>query len=902
MALLEKPKFSTTAPILITTNKPTLIKITINSIEVAEREQIEYYYIVKSDSNISNADYGAAQRLPSNFQIYMEKTKPFLFICAREKAGNRAFSDWSMTQVPVNSAPICKFLYEVDNEVDSIDKEKKYTNQLKNISANLYSAQDPSLKISENILSYNWKVGTVGNYVEKTSISIDEIELPPVDFKINEERNILISLEVKDKYGDTFSFSEKLNYYRFKLQKPKSMVVRPQNEKAFISSEYISNNIKFKVNCPQPIDEPQFTLVFYKGLEKEGKWEYESQPLKDYSVANGLSLYENCVSNVEDNISYKFKAELTILLPAESIILGSIETNEAYILLEQLNPSEFNFNKKEWHPIKDYVDYVIFNTSAEDQLVYFTSTYFNELKYNAALTYYKIEAILNGTTIELVDKISPLIKTNDWITIINGNTIDFGIKNLTLFKKLNVPSNIPTFQVQFKITCYNGFDRPGIPIYCECQVITEERPNIDRCKQQEGDFQVEVNSGVGVASNDNKYSNWINAGDTITFKLNLPPFDYNDYLLIDPNQEDQKNKPTATKYEISYRYKDTEWKKLQSGEYDYSAYFSTSNLIDRNESYLKDSQDDYLVIGTIEKKSSLEFVTIPLPDLSNGILEGTQIEIGLRFIDDRDLASEYLSYTFFACRTAKPVFNIPKATSEDMIDEEGKEFKKITFYFRSIDLGGNNEQAENFRRTGEETYKVTIDYGRENSTNLTNTLTFDSANNSDLVFLNQNEYFEGYRSFDLKEDWNKIYIRATIEITINSETGKSIQTTTAVYLLHLNSPTLSHRSHWIGINNSDNDLNDVFQVSSFQNRKNIKLLGFYREEGTTPKDVWINIDLNQGKIFSSENFELDLFNGILTKRAEENSSMQIDLNSGKILNANIEDSNLIDITISGGTW
>lgn len=892
---IEKPKFSISGPILITTNKPTLITVTISNID---KNRFEYYYTTKASPEISSSGIGAIWKMPSNFQIYMEKEKPFLFICSKDIASSGLISDWSVVEVPINTAPFCKISYNIANEISSINQEKIYINQLRNISASFYSESEFLTKFTRRISSYKWKIGSVNNYEERTSLAINEIEIPPINFKNNESRNIIISLEIKDEYGDIFSFSETLNYYRIKLQSPKSIAVFPQKEQSIISPQYLGNNIKFKVGCSQPEDEPQFSLIFYKGQKENDKWKYEAKQLGKYLLKDGDSFYENCISNMQDDIVYKFKVDLVISQSSEDIVLGSLEDDEVYELLKQLELTTFDFSKKEWHPIKSYVDNVIFGSKAEDEIVKFTSTYFNDFE-NTGLFYYKIEALFEGKIIELANKISPNLPLEKWKVKTDGDTITFEIKNLALFKKLNVSSNTNSFQIQYRITCYNGFDRPGSPIIFTGTVITKEPPSIEGY-----DLNFKVNSDMTLAPAENfqQYNNWINPGDKITFLLDRPPFDYNDYLLINPNSEDRRFFPTVVKYEIGYRYNQTEnWKSLQISDFDYSSYFTTSNLIDSEQNPLKEKEDLYLLIPSLSDNFPLELETISLPDLTDNIINGKEVEFGLRFIDDGNLYSEYLTKTFFACRKTNPIFNINDAKSNSIIDEDGSSFKEIAVYLKSIDLGGNSEGAENFQRSGKEEYTVIFNFDSENSDNLSYTIQLDSKNNSDLILSEETGYFSTQRSFVLKEDWNRIYIKATIRIITNSETGDFIETTTSTYLLYLNEPTLSHRSHWIGINNTANGLKDVFQVSSFEDRKNIKLTGFYRENDET-KDIWINIDLDKGKILSSENIEIDLFTGILTKITGDSNTMKVDLNNGNIINANIENADLTNTIISGGSW
>ncbi len=89
---------------------------------------------------------------------------------------------------------------------------------------------------------------------------------------------------------------------------------------------------------------------------------------------------------------------------------------------------------------------------------------------------------------------------------------------------------------------------------------------------------------------------------------------------------------------------------------------------------------------------------------------------------------------------------------------------------------------------------------------------------------------------------------------------------------------MSHRRHWIGINTTANNNEDVFHISQFdegnEERKIIRLSGFNNVLG---KEREITIDLSSG---------------ILTGYDDGNSIMKINLSTGEIDNA----------IIYGGTW
>jgi hypothetical protein len=90
----------------------------------------------------------------------------------------------------------------------------------------------------------------------------------------------------------------------------------------------------------------------------------------------------------------------------------------------------------------------------------------------------------------------------------------------------------------------------------------------------------------------------------------------------------------------------------------------------------------------------------------------------------------------------------------------------------------------------------------------------------------------------------------------------SIESESPTYLFYLGSPTVSHRSHWVGINTIDIEEEEVFKISDFENRKNIVLIGTYLENNV-PKETKITINLSSGEIVS-ENYKINLKTGELS--------------------------------------
>jgi hypothetical protein len=88
----------------------------------------------------------------------------------------------------------------------------------------------------------------------------------------------------------------------------------------------------------------------------------------------------------------------------------------------------------------------------------------------------------------------------------------------------------------------------------------------------------------------------------------------------------------------------------------------------------------------------------------------TEVLFGLRLVDDANLKSDFLTLPLYACRKVNPIFNISSAT----VENETSEGRIVKVTLKSIDLGGNDNKAENFQRSGKETYEVILQIGQEN--------------------------------------------------------------------------------------------------------------------------------------------------------------------------------------------
>lgn len=803
----EPPTFEVSGTIRINDGTTSTISVlNLQGID-ADDDGLEYYYQLKS----SNGTKTNEQPLPLNLQIATNKNYPYLLIRSKDTDG--AYSQFTEKLIKINSEPNFNFQYTI-NESDralSINGSKEYVNAFTNISCNFTNQTSP-------IVKYNWRIGTTSNLDKNfTSSTINYVKIEPLEVGAGGGEELSINLTITDSAGDTFSSTKTFTkqYYRLQKRTPQDFQVLPQEENSQVSGLYISDIIKMKLTVAQPLDEVQRILKFYRQTPNPNGG-YESNILQGSSLAkNGQSLYENYISGAQDGILYKFRAELIDPFNNKT----ETQTLNEYMMLGSFNIATFDFSKRDWHPLKDYIDYK--DSVDGDPIVVFTSQYLDN-KNTIGNNCYSIEAIYNDQSYTLAEKIGKSNPSEGWTIETNGSTIYFLIKNFELYKKLKLSTNSPQISVTYKITGYNAFDRPGASLKINGTITTQERPSFLSFNGEETSYLTAVIN----SNSKSQYNNWFNPGDSVNFIINGTPFDYNDTFV---SQHGQIQKEKSIKfYEIGYKYlEDNSWTVLQQ-----------LNALGGNGEYL----------------SNIAINSMPSLNLKGG---KTEVLFGLRLVDDTNLKSDFLTLPLYACRKVNPIFNISSAT----IENETSEGKIVKVILKSIDLGGNDNKAENFQRSGKETYEIILQIGQENGEFVQEFAS--TRNNSDFNTYSNEKGFVTEGQIILPEGWNRAYIKAKVVIKTNSVSQQVLETTTTTYLFYLNEPTMSHRSHWIGINTTANKEEDVFHVSSFNQRKNIRLSGFYESDEAT-KDIEIIIDLGSGKLYSSENFEIDLISGTIT--------------------------------------
>ena len=209
------------------------------------------------------------------------------------------------------------------------------------------------------------------------------------------------------------------------------------------------------------------------------------------------------------------------------------------------------------------------------------------------------------------------------------------------------------------------------------------------------------------------------------------------------------------------------------------------------------------------------------------------------------------------CRTVSPSFS----AGEIKIEINQNNMAKLDYDFIITDLGGSattNGWDEDF-------YDDYPNFDRSfDGYNRKATLLVEIAPNQDFnegqISSNKNNLIEFTPSEDKlyqftsdtasiqlnnNVDYTKMFIRFTLTISYGLKTGSELATKSSsqIYTYFGSVPTVAHRSHKVGINTTDLDVNDVFVIEGYQQSKYVKFKGI-----TNGQTYTITFDLSDGSI------------------------------------------------------
>lgn len=703
-------------------------------------DNLTYQYSLSS----SEISAGSWADLPDSRKIIASLSAPYVFIRATDSDG--AKSESSCQKAGENTKPIIEATFTgINTAVAQDNNDKIYTR---------YLTITPTIsKFTTEIIGWNWRVGTEGNLGDFSQIqNPTKVEV----FSGTGGQKLKSTLEIIDKIGDKFTYNFDIDYYKLydigTLSNFSASAIKETFKNSKMTGAYLDKSFKISVQASTfSNDDISRKIKLYLGTKDSSKnWnqtmEFEA---KEANREGAITSY-SFDFDFNYNTLYYFKV---CLIDDTERISQYIEST-GYELLPKFDVSSFSMDRQDWQPLSTSLNAdtpITFSTSFQDSDTY-------------GKNYYKIEAKINNqSSINLIDKIYFGYSDSEWTVSKSGTTISFEISNYNLYKKLNIPTNAPVYNITYIVTGYNTFGISGASLQYQGTITTQHAPSF----KKDDTLSVEV-TGINLGG----YTNWFNPGETLTFTLSSTPTDLNSTFW---NGEEKSTKIPITQYEISYSWAgDTVWKILETKEISSSVPNS---------------------------------FTVTAPDFR--VQDKKQLQFRLRAKDDTNLYSDYIvSNELYACRKVNPIV----AISEVELDASSN----FNIALQIDDFGGNNKGKENFNRADEEEYTIQLDYSIDNETFKTEFITGKLKN----LTTKFNYIFDN-------EDKNatKFYLKIKLVIQTDS-TGTTVSNFTPVYVFLAGIPTMSHRAHWIGINSTDNDSDTVFQVYRFSDSKyKIRLTG-----------------------------------------------------------------------------
>lgn len=387
-----------------------------------------------------------------------------------------------------------------------------------------------------------------------------------------------------------------------------------------------------------------------------------------------------------------------------------------------------------------------------------------------------------------------------------GVTSSKTISALTAFKKIGIESNTKITGVKYQIivknawgdydsansikTIYNGIiDSQAAPVlsgnfYARYGYTSGQSINY-------GNF-------VSGASNAPLADKYFHIGDYINFCINNHATDENEKIVVGNTTTTRSLDKYLKKYVIEYSKNNTSWKILCE-----IVPSQLKNYTINNVSYLG---YDYKVETDFSSQN------------------GQNIYFKIYAVDDTNKKSNIVNLTgnMIASRKVNPTLSI-----EDI---------NITSKAMSVnvsDWGGNNFKLDNFKRSGNENGKFDIYYGTNSKE-----LSLISTTSKKLAELINVKNLIYTKAVDANK---KLYFKVVLTVYTSpaNNTSSYIIGESPIYVIYPNGPTVSYRSHHLGINATSFEDNEVIKISKFDDRNIIRLVG---------DDLDITINLDTGKI------------------------------------------------------
>lgn len=323
-------------------------------------------------------------------------------------------------------------------------------------------------------------------------------------------------------------------------------------------------------------------------------------------------------------------------------------------------------------------------------------------------------------------------------------------------------------------------------------------------------------------------------------------------------------------------------------------------------SIIKDATN-WIEIGSL-KPSSSNIYEYTIPDIPEDVfyvfrawIKGSNtLESKGNYVDS-NYQYAYSPTVVRACRSRKPSIKI--TTVSDTDNNTG-----VFTIVPEITLNGSTDYStyKNWEREG-----IINGYPTKNITivaEICNDGLFDSAKDTYLSQTILNGYSGDYSSVNstifstiTKSDFAKMTLFVRLNISLNTGFGTILTSTSPIYTFYAMVPTVSHRSHQVGINTNKFDTGEIFALAMPSTDKN--KLRFSGEEGTSVINLYL--DLSNLTLSSKVGTNNESPSKIKFGTNTEAKITSFDLSACTVttsLKGSTAGVTLDSFTIDGGTW
>lgn len=772
--------------VILTSQEST--EVTIKNIVASDvdNDSLTYYYKVSELSALN--DPTGAKLVKNNDKIIVTPTQRYVYVWAYD---GTTFGDSARKTVEINTPPV----------INSISAAGE--NILNNSGQPCTRYLSTSADLSKAVEKYEWYIwnsaalsySLLGTTPELTNVSIEQYYY---DRGLGEK--IAIKLIVTDSNGERAERDYITNFYQMPgIKAPLSLqIFRDELANGTVNESFINTKIKAILTLPAS--------------------EETDIPLKSVSiqsVANGESkvIYSTGISSnganeflIEDDFEYGKQYSFSAEIVDNANRTAKVETNKQFSRLPLINLSPgagvaSELVPRAWHVLRN------------EELAISTAFIDDE---NIGKTTYQIYVSINNGAYRFLTEFD----ANSSQTEINGSTIIYrDSSSFELFKKLGLSTNKPDYKADYRIIGLNAFGEVGDEAYYGLiqnrSIITKEAPYFSEAAS--------FFARVGYIEDPNKIASAIlkdipttdseesirmfNSGELIDFCLTELALDLNSTYYDGKEQHQIESIPY---YEVEYALSDLITQNLSSLSWKKLGALNTNNWIKEAEYYHQ---------GIIA------------PNLS---ATKTYIYFRVFATDDTKMRSNilYFSQPLICCRKKNPIIKLKKV-EVDFVDSIYT--GKISFLVE--DYGGNNLGYENFFRDGTEKVSIRVRYGTSIETM--------SKQYEKETLINE---LPDQLTFALDQvSSGKIYFQLSIHINTNSFNNEYNQVSSAlpVYVYYSEGPTVSHRAHWVGVNNTVFASDEILRAEAFRkgstDRHVLRFIGFDAQNNV---ETTIELDLN----------------------------------------------------------